>query len=109
MFYHPLISRLVLTVWRPWLLGKRMIVGMTELTAARDLIEQRQFVGRIIAVDPKRGITLQLRDANHYYLPPDHRAIKRARKGEYKLRSTDEVIVDPDYLSTWELVKPPAS
>ena len=31
------------------------------------------------------------------WLPPDLRAFKKARPGEYRLRSTGEVVLDPDY------------
>ena len=109
MFYHPLISRLILLVWKRWLMGKRVLVAITEYAATGELLERRQFVGRIIAVDPERGIRLQRPDASHYDLPPDHRALKRARKGEYKLRATGEIVIDPDYLSTWTLTKPPTA
>lgn len=109
MFYHPLISRLILSVGKRWLLGRRVLVGITEVSATGEFLDQRQFVGRIIAVSPSNGIRLQRPDASYYDLPPDHRALKRARKGEYKLRSTGEVIVDPDFVSSWTLTKPPTS
>jgi len=107
MFYHPLMSRPILALRRRWLIGKRVLVGITELSQSGEVLELRQFVGRIIAVDLDHGIALQLKDASQYWLPPDHRVLKRARPGEYRLRATGEVIVDPDFITTWERIKPP--
>jgi hypothetical protein len=109
MFYHPLISRLILSLGKRWLLGKRVLVGITEVSATGEFLDQRQFVGRIMGVYPSYGIRLQRPDASYYDLPPDHRALKRARKGEYKLRSTGEVIVNPDFLSACTITKPPVA
>jgi hypothetical protein len=35
--------------------------------------------------------------------PPDQRAFKKARPGECRLRSTGEVVVDPDYTAVWTI------
>jgi hypothetical protein len=36
-----------------------------------------------------------------FTLPPDFRSLELAKRGEYRLKSTGEVINDPDYLSYW--------
>jgi hypothetical protein len=42
-------------------------------------------------------------------LPPDMRAFRLASEGEYRLRSTGEVIADPDILTTWSITQRPKS
>jgi len=39
-------------------------------------------------------------------LPPEPEAYEPAPPGEYRLRSTGEVVVDPDYLTTWTVGSP---
>jgi len=41
-----------------------------------------------------------------FTLPPDLSSTKRAPRGEYKLHSTGEIVVDPDFIATWNLTKP---
>jgi hypothetical protein len=43
-----------------------------------------------------------------YGLPPDLRSLKPAPAGEYRLRSTHEIVRDPDYLATWVIEQPDA-
>ncbi len=46
-------------------------------------------------------VRLRLTSGGHYDLPPDVRTFEEARPGEYRLRSTGEIVVDPDFTSTW--------
>lgn len=84
-------------------IGKRVLVGVTFLDAVGELVEQQQFVGTVASVDPTDGIEVVRSDGTSYWLPPDGRALEEAPAGEYSLRSTGEVVVDPDYLSTWTI------
>lgn len=86
-------------------LGRRVLVGLTVLSSAGELIEQRQFAGSLASVDPERGLELQLDDGSSYWLPPDLRSLEEAPPGEYRLRSTGEVEQDPDYLFTWTITR----
>ena len=49
--------------------------------------------------------SIKQKDGTDFTLPPDLSSTKRARQGEYKLRSTGEVVVNPDFLATWNLNK----
>jgi hypothetical protein len=71
------------------------------LSASGELVEQRQFLGTIARIDPAAGIELAHGDGSTYWLPPDVRPLEEAAPGEYRLRSTGEVVVDPDYTCTW--------
>jgi hypothetical protein len=106
MEYHPFYSRVVLTLWRPILLGKKVLVGITDSTPDGTIEGYRQFLGQISDVRPKQGVLLKLQNGEFYWLPPDHRPLKKAPKGEYRLRSTGQVVVDPDYLCNWISNKP---
>lgn len=79
-------------------LGKRVLVGLTFQSPAGELIEQRQFAGWLVSVDPTQGLELELRGGSRYNLPPDVRSLEEAPPGEYRLRSTGEVERDPDYI-----------
>src|SRR5690242_11903970 len=86
------------------LVGKHLLVGITRLDHSGTLIEQRQYHGEIVVADERRGFCIKLQGANaegFEWLPPDTRAFFKARPGEYRLHSTGEVVVDPDYTTTW--------
>jgi hypothetical protein len=86
-------------------LGKRLLVGLTVLSRDAGPIEQRQYVGTLTAVDPHRGLQLTLDDGTTSWLPPDARSLEEAPPGEYRLRSTGEVVGDPDYLCSWTITR----
>ncbi|HEV2489437.1 MAG TPA: hypothetical protein VGT03_06495 [Candidatus Acidoferrales bacterium] len=56
----------------------------------------------------EKGITIKLNDGSEFTLPPDLRVLEPAPPGEYRLRSTGEVIVDPDYLCSYTVTRPDA-
>ena len=84
-----------------FMLGKRVLIGITVLTSTDELVEQRQLVGTVASVHPVDGIEFNLDDGTTYRLPPDPRALEEAPPGEYRLHSTGEVVLDPDYVTTW--------
>ena len=88
--------------------GKVVLVGLTYLEADGRLIEQQQFFGTVVSADSRKGILLFLkgqRAGEQYNLPPDTRAIEIASSGEYRLRGTREVVVDPDYTVMFSIAK----
>ena len=87
------------------LMGKTILIGLTYYTADNEFIEQKQCWGTVIESDEKR-ILVRLNDGKIFSLPPDLRSTKIAPPGEYRLRSTGEIVVNPDYLSTWNINKP---
>lgn len=89
--------------------GKLVLVGMTYLTNDEQLIRQEQFHGVVVAVDRRTGIRLTLegeREGEEQVLPPHTANFQRANRGDYRLRSTGEVVTDPDYLSSWTIYPP---
>ncbi len=86
------------------LIGKVLLVGVTYYTADNEFIEQKQFYGTVTEANDKIVRMVQ-KDGSEFTLPPDLSSTKRARPGEYKLRSTKEVVVDPDFIATWNVTK----
>ena len=93
------------------MIGKCVLVGLTYENRRGEEISLQQFYGTVASADEKRGISLILagRDAGQTkWLPPDTDSFHAASKGEYRLRSSGEVVVDPDYTATWTVVVPDA-
>ena len=86
------------------LLGKKILVGITYYTHEHQLIEQMQYHGTVTRSDEK-AIVIRKENGDSCSLPPDLRSTKPAPAGEYRLRSTGEIVVDPDFLSTWNVIK----
>lgn len=87
------------------LTGKILLVGITYYTHNNEFIEQKQYYGTVTKAN-KSIICIQQKDGTEFTLPSDLSSTKRARPGEYKLRSTGEVVVDPDFLTTWNSILP---
>ena len=87
------------------LVGKTILIGLTYYTAENELIERKQFWGTVVESNKSR-ILVRLNNGEMFNLPPDLSAIKKAPLGEYRLHSTGEVVVNPDYLTTWNLTRP---
>ena len=83
-----------------------MIGPLHTLRHAAKLMSQRH-VGSAIVHNPETsGIGIDIADDSEiYWLPPHLEAFQPAEPGEYRLRSTGEVLVDPDFVSTWTIEK----
>ena len=86
------------------LIGKVLLVGITYYTHDNEYIEQKQFYGTVTEAN-ETIIRVKQKDGTDFTLPPDLSSTKRARQGEYKLRSTGEIVINPDFLATWNLNK----
>jgi hypothetical protein len=94
-----------------WLVGKYALVGVTRMRADESsLVSQAQYHGKIISADGKNGIEIEYqgkRAGERMKLPPHLPAFRPADKGEYRLRSTGEVVADPDVIASWTITEPP--
>ena len=86
------------------LLGKVILVGITYYTHDKQFIEQKQYHGRVIRADDT-GIIVQRSNGEEAWMPPDLRSTKPAPPGEYRERSTGEIVVNPDFFTTWKVVE----
>ena len=89
------------------LIGKSILVGIAYMDETGVEIDRIQFHGIIVRARKNEGIVIEKAKPNgEFTLPPDLRAISIANPGEYRLRSTGEVVVNPDLLTTWTVTKP---
>ena len=87
--------------------GATVLVGITFNEPAGQRMEQ--FYGIVMSAEPEEGIALRLegsRAGEFYTLPPDLRAFFPAPRGSYQLHETGEVVIDPDYTTTWDITPP---
>src|SRR5262249_2927182 len=87
------------------LIGKTVLVGISEVSQDQQLISQQQYVGTFRSMD--QVIHIALKDGQDLTLPPDLQAFQPARPGTYRLRSTGEEVKNPDFVASWTVVAPP--
>jgi hypothetical protein len=91
------------------MLNKRVLIGLTYYDHKGTFLEQKQMHGTIISVDEHRGLEISLegsREGEIYMLPPDLRSLHEAKPGEYRERSTREIVINPDFTTTWVVNEP---
>lgn len=95
------------------LVGRLILVGLAYFDVGKEEpFEQQQLFGRVVHADERKGILLSLegqRTGQQFNLPPDTRSFRKAEPGEYRLRTTGEVVVNPDFTVTFSIHKPPKS
>ena len=102
------------TVWNQddadWLVGKYALVGIVHVAAdGATVTAQDQYHGRIESADQEKGFELACEGewaGQTMTLPPDLAAFRRAEPGEYRLKSSADVVIDPDVLASWSIVEP---
>lgn len=91
------------------LVGKTVIIGITENDQTGAFVRKYQIYGTIALVDGERGISVAIdgTDPTEYcVLPPAPFCFVPAERGTYRLRSSGKVIENPDYVSTWTATLP---
>ncbi len=87
-------------------IGKHLLFGITFREHNGKLIDQIELHGTIISID-QAVIRIQLANSDEEFtLPSDVESMSEAAPGEYRLRSTGEVVVNPDLLATWTVTRP---
>jgi len=89
-------------------IGKYVLITLTYFDEDGDVVAQPQVHGIIVSADRARGFAVALQgvwEGETFWLPPDVRGFSPARRGEYRLNSTSELIYDPDLISTWEITR----
>jgi hypothetical protein len=89
--------------------GQMVLVGLTYFDEGSEKpLEQQQLFGRVVHADEREGIPLSLkgmRAGEQFNLPPDTRSFRAAQPGDYRLRATGEVVVNPDFTVTFSIQK----
>jgi len=88
------------------LVGTHVLVGLTHMDRAGNVLRKEQFHGKVVRASVKEGVILVDAEGQERWVPLDREAFEPAEPGEYRLRSTGEVVVDPTWLTTWT-VHPP--
>jgi hypothetical protein len=86
--------------------GRVILVGLTRYQSDGGYT-QEQFVGVADVEDRETYALVRVScdDGVVRDYPFDARSLKRAPAGEYRLRSTGQVVKDPDFLMTWTVTK----
>jgi hypothetical protein len=84
------------------LVGARLLVGITFRDAHGSVLRADQFCGRVVEVGD--GVVVVERGAEQAVLPADIGAYEVAQPGRYVLQSSGETVIDPDYLTVWDVL-----
>lgn len=86
-------------------MGRRLLVGVSFRTPDGVLLRQEQYCGPVLEVVD--GVVVVDRPGDEggpAELPADAQAYDPAPRGRYVLGITGDVVVDPDFVTTWDVV-----
>jgi hypothetical protein len=85
-------------------IGKHLLVGLTHRSLDDQVMSIEQFHGIIDRVNLQEGLVLNLYGTGkERSLPPDLSRLERADPGQYRLKTTGEVVADPDFTLMWTI------
>jgi hypothetical protein len=93
------------------LIGKLILVNLTIQDRNGEQKRYEQFHGVVTRTDAYDGVYLALkglREGETKWLPPATHVYTAARKGEYRLQDTGEIVIDPDFTTQWIVTQPDA-
>ena len=87
-------------------IGKNLLFGITYCDHDEEILGQVQNYGEIIEIN-ERCMVVKLQSSDETFtLPPFVDELEPAPEGEYKLRSTGEIIVNPDLIGRFQVMTP---
>lgn len=89
-------------------IGKYLLVGITRTTDKGKVLSQQQLHGIIITANAD-AIEIELggvHEGKTWRMPPILEELSPARRGKYELKTTGEVVEDPDFTFTLTMCKP---
>ena len=88
--------------------GKRLLMSLTYLNTA-DAVDHKVQLHGIITRINEAIIAVTLQDTGEEFtLPADMSALTAAPEGEYRLKPSGDIVIDPDYLVVYTIGKPEA-
>lgn len=87
------------------IVGARLLVGVTVREPDGEVVSRTQFCGVVLEVAD--GVVVVDKDGEPALLPSDDLAYTSAPRGSYTLTGSGEVVVDPDYVTTWDVTRTP--
>jgi hypothetical protein len=83
------------------MVGRTVLVGLTYVRPDGSIRLQSQFAGIVTSVKPL--VAIERGDDELFTLPNEPEAFDWAAPGEYRLRGSGEVVVNPDFLTSWTI------
>jgi hypothetical protein len=83
------------------IIGKLILGVVTYQNKAGEVLGYKRFHGRVISANSKKGITIKNEDNETFDLPPDLNYFESAKPGEYRVKDSGKIVVDPDYITMW--------
>ena len=87
-------------------LGKYLLAGLTYVDDDENVLNREELHGYIVRINPEEGLVVRMENGEEFQLPHNVSALQKAEPGEYYLQSTEEVIIDPDYVAVWMIRVP---
>jgi hypothetical protein len=87
-------------------LDKTVLIGLRHYrkeAGEEHFIRQEQLFGKIVKANHQEGIIARQANGETVQLPPDLALLQPAPCGEYVLQATGQVVINPDYLTTWSI------
>ena len=85
------------------MIGRRLLVGITFFDEIGNVTNAQQFCGRVLEVADGVVVVERPGEPEPAVLPADVAAYRKAQTGRYTLRDTGEIVIDPDFVSTWQV------
>ena len=85
------------------MVGRRLLVGITFLDESGNVTNAQQFCGRVLEVADGVVVVERPGEPEPAVLPADVAAYRKAQSGRYTLRDTGQIVIDPDFVSTWQV------
>ena len=89
-------------------IGKYLLVGITRTSNKGKVLSQQQLHGVIVTANAE-AIEIELggvHEGKTWRMPPILEELSPARRGKYQLKTTGEVVEDPDFTFTLTMRKP---
>jgi hypothetical protein len=92
---------------RNHLKGKVFLIGLNFVDQNEEIIEQYQTHGTVNKLTIDGFFKIRRADNTIFTIPYEKDTIKEALEGEYREKTTGEIITNPDYIMTWEIKTTP--
>ena len=93
--------------WRQfqhYLKGKVFLIGLTFTDKEGKVIERYQTHGTVKRLTNDGIFKIRRDDHSIFQIPYEKETIRLAKDGKYREKSTGEIVEDPDFIMTWEIV-----
>jgi hypothetical protein len=90
--------------FQQFLKGKVFLIGITFVDKEGELIEHYQTHGTVQELTDAGIFRIRRSDGSIFQLPYDKDTITKMEDGEYREKTSGEIIKNPDYMMTWEIV-----